>query len=97
MDLSAPEISAKLMRLKELVQWQPGSVVSRTLIDTNSGSVTAFAFDEGQGLSEHTAPYDALVTVVEGEVEIRISDEVFHLKEDEMIICRPRGPTHSKQ
>lgn len=57
----------------DLVQYQPGAVVSRTLVKKPTGTVTAFAFDAGEGLSEHTAPFDALVLMVDGEAEITIS------------------------
>lgn len=61
--------------IRDLVSVQEGAVVSRTLVDRPVGTVTAFAFDEGQALSEHSAPYDALVQVVEGELEISIGGE----------------------
>lgn len=63
---------AEAVGWKELVSYQSGSVVSRVLLSRETGNVTLFAFDEGQGLSEHTAPFDALVQVLEGEVEISI-------------------------
>jgi quercetin dioxygenase-like cupin family protein len=59
--------------LAELVQYQPGAVVSRTLLKKDAGTITAFAFDVGEGLSEHTAPFDALVVIIEGESEISIA------------------------
>jgi quercetin dioxygenase-like cupin family protein len=62
-------------RLDELVRYQDGSVVSRTIIDKKTGTVTLFAFDEGEGLSEHTTPYDALVYVYDGRAEITVSGE----------------------
>jgi quercetin dioxygenase-like cupin family protein len=83
---------AEVMKLRDLVAYQSGAVVSRTLVDEEGGTVTAFAFDEGQGLSEHTAPYDALVIVVEGEVVIKISDLAFNLKEGELIIMPANKP-----
>nr|WP_321501666.1 cupin domain-containing protein [uncultured Dethiosulfovibrio sp.] len=61
--------------IRDLVSVQEGAVVSRTLVDRPVATVTAFAFDEGQALSEHSAPYDALVQVVEGELEISIGGE----------------------
>jgi len=73
------------MKLRDLVAYQSNAVVSRTLVDEKAGTVTAFAFDEGQGLSEHTTPYDASAIVIEGEVDIKISGASFHLKEGEMI------------
>ena len=60
-------------KISELVAYQPGAVVSRTLVNKKTGTVTLFAFDQGQGLSEHTAPFDALVHVLEGDVSITIS------------------------
>ena len=80
------------MKLKELVAYQTGAVVSRTLVGVQGGTVTAFAFDEGQGLSEHTAPFDAMVLVVEGEVDIKISGTDFHLKEGDTIIMPANKP-----
>ena len=59
-----------------LAEYQEGSVVCRTLIDKKAGTVTFFAFDEGQGLSEHVAPYDALVSVLDGEAEVAISKKI---------------------
>ena len=84
----------EVMKLRDLVAYQNGSVVSRTLVSVVGGTVTAFAFDEGQGLSEHTAPYDALVIVVEGEVNIKISGKDYHLNEGEIIIM-PANKPHS--
>ena len=69
-----------------MVEYQEGSVVSRTIIDKPQGTVTLFAFAEGEGLSEHTTPYDAMVHVIDGEVEITIGAEVFHLDEGEVIV-----------
>ncbi len=83
---------AQVMKLKELVAYQTGSVVSRAIVGDRGGTVTAFAFDEGEGLSEHTAPYDALVIVVEGEGAIKISDSAFNLKEGDLIIMPANKP-----
>jgi quercetin dioxygenase-like cupin family protein len=83
---------AEVVKLSNLVAYQSGAVVSRTLVGAEGGTVTAFAFDEGQGLSEHTAPYDALVIVAEGEVEIQISGKSYHLNEGEMIIMPANKP-----
>ncbi len=79
-------------KLADLVNYQEGSVVSRTIIDKKSGTVTLFAFDQDQGLSEHTAPFDALVFNLDGEVEITISGESYRLKEGEMIIMPANQP-----
>jgi quercetin dioxygenase-like cupin family protein len=66
------KITPKVEVLKDMVEYQKGAVVSRTLMDKPQGTVTLFAFAEGEGLSEHTTPYDALVQVLDGEVEITI-------------------------
>ena len=78
--------------LKELIAYQNGAVVSRTIVETAAGTVTAFAFDENQGLSEHTAAYDALVVVIEGKVNIRISGKDFHLEEGQAITMPANQP-----
>ena len=83
---------AEVMKLKDLIAYQSGAVVSKTMVGEEGGTVTAFAFDEGQGLSEHTAPYAALVIVIEGQVDIKISGESFHLSEGEMIIMPANKP-----
>ena len=74
------------MKTVNLVDYQKDSIVSRTPIDKNTGTVTVFAFDEGQGLSEHTASFDALVYLIDGEAEITISGKPFRLEAGEMII-----------
>jgi quercetin dioxygenase-like cupin family protein len=79
-------------RLADLVAYQKGSVVSRTIIDKKVGTVTLFSFDEGQGLSEHTAPFDALVHLLDGEAEISISGKPFRLREGEMTIMPANQP-----
>ena len=79
-------------RLVDLVAYQRGSVVSRTIIDRKTGTVTLFSFDKGQGLSEHTAPFDALVTLLDGEAEISISGKPLHLREGEMVIMPANQP-----
>jgi len=61
------------VRLASLVSYQEGSVVSRTLLEDKAGTVTLFAFDAGQGLSEHTAPYDALLQLLEGQAEVTVA------------------------
>jgi quercetin dioxygenase-like cupin family protein len=73
-------------KLLNLVDYQEGTIVSKTLIDKKAGTATLFAFDKNQGLSEHTAPYDALVIILEGETKITISGKAFILKKDDSII-----------
>jgi quercetin dioxygenase-like cupin family protein len=81
-------------KMIDLAAYEEGSVVSRTIVDKKSGTVTLFAFDEGEGLSEHKAPFDALVYVVDGEAEVTISGKTFLLKEGEMIVM-PANKTHA--
>ena len=88
----AENLMAKAVRLIDLIDYQEGSVVSRTIIDKKTGTVTLFAFDEGQGLSEHTAPFDALVYLLDGEAEIVISGKALHVKEGEMVIMPANEP-----
>jgi quercetin dioxygenase-like cupin family protein len=83
---------AGVNRLVDLAAYQKGSVVSRTIIDKTAGTVTLFSFDEGQGLSEHTAPFDALVCLLDGEAEIVISGKPLRLKEGEMTIMPANEP-----
>ena len=86
----------QVSRLKDMVGYQDGSVVSKEIIKKESGTVTLFAFDKGQGLSEHTAPFDALVTVLDGQAEVTISGKPSTVKEGEMIIM-PANKPHSIQ
>ena len=83
-----------MSKLSDLVDYQDGAVVSREIINQKAGSVTLFAFDEGQGLSEHMAPSDALVYLLDGEAEITISGRPLHLKQGEMVIM-PANQPHS--
>jgi quercetin dioxygenase-like cupin family protein len=80
--------------LKNYVDYQNGAVVSKEVLRTPQGTVTVFAFDEGQGLSEHTAPFDVLVFVAEGQAEITISGARHVVKEGEMIRM-PAGEPHA--
>jgi len=80
--------------LADLVQYQPGAVVSRTILKRPSGTVTAFAFDEGEGLSEHTAAYDALVILLEGAAEITVAG-VVHRVEAGRVLRLPAGRPHA--
>lgn len=75
-----------------LIAVQPQAVVSRTLVNQKSGTVTLFAFDAGQGLSEHTAPYDALVHLLEGEMEITIAGQPYSLEAGQMILMPANQP-----
>jgi quercetin dioxygenase-like cupin family protein len=91
--LKIVDIEPSVMNLAESISYQQGSVVSKQLIiKKDTGNVTLFAFDEGQGLSEHTAPYDAMVHVLEGEAEIMISKKPYILKSGEMIVMPANQP-----
>ena len=83
---------AQVLRLVDLVDYQKGSVVSRTLIDKKAGTVTLFAFDEGEGLSEHTAPFDALVYIVDGEAEVVIAGKPLMLRDGDMVVMPANKP-----
>jgi quercetin dioxygenase-like cupin family protein len=82
----------QVVKLVDLAEYQGGSVVSRTIIDRKTGTVTFFAFDDEQGLSEHMAPYDALVCLLEGEAEVVVSGKAVRLKEGEMMILPANKP-----
>jgi quercetin dioxygenase-like cupin family protein len=87
-------LEAEASSLSGLINYQEGSVVSRTIVDKKAGTVTLFAFDVKQGLSEHTAPYDALVYIVDGEAEVIIAGKPIKLKQGEMTIM-PANKTHA--
>jgi quercetin dioxygenase-like cupin family protein len=84
----------KAIEFGGLVEYQEGVVASRTVIDKKAGTVTVFALDKGQGLSEHIAPYDALVYALEGKAEIVVSGKKQNLAQGEMLIM-PAGAPHS--
>lgn len=79
------EDNHEVKELVSLLQYQDDSIVSRVLLKNNGGSVTLFAFAEGEGLSEHTAPFDALVAVLDGDADIQIAGRSFKVHEGEMI------------
>jgi len=88
------DITAQTLTLKEMITYQDGSVVSRTLIDKKVGTLTLFAFDAGQGLSEHTAPYDATIQVIDGEAEVIIEGKSHAVAAGQLIIM-PANRPHS--
>jgi len=88
------EFLAKALKMKDLAAYQDGAVVSKEVLKKDTGTVTVFAFDQGQGLSEHTAPFDALVEILDGEAEIIISGSAHQVSEGEMIIM-PAGEPHA--
>jgi quercetin dioxygenase-like cupin family protein len=83
--MSSPPLPQAPVPFRDLVAIQPGAVVSRTLVKTGGGTVTAFAFDAGEALSEHSAPFDALVLAVEGEAEVTISKAPHRVKAGELL------------
>ena len=82
--------------LSVAIQYQTGSVVSKEIVRKDTGTVTLFAFDQGQGLSEHTAPFDALVYILDGEAKITISGNPVQVKAGELIIM-PANEPHALQ
>jgi len=88
------EIKAKPIKIENLIDYQENSVVSREIIRKETGTVTIFAFDMGEGLSEHTAPFDAMVQIVDGTAEINISGKKNVVKKGELIIM-PGNIPHS--
>ena len=83
---------SEILKMAELVAYQDGSVVSRQITKADAGNVTLFAFDKDQELSEHTAPFDALVQVLEGEAEIKISGKPFQLQTGDAIVMPADEP-----
>ncbi len=80
--------------LKEMLSYQSGSVVSKVLLKKNTGNITLFAFDKDEGLSEHTAPFDAFVQIIDGEAEVTISGKIYKLTAGESLIM-PANQPHS--
>ncbi len=89
---SRSKTSTSAIRLTDLIDYQKDSVVSRTLIDKRAGTLTLFAFGQGQGLSEHTAPYEALANIIDGEAEIIISGRITVVKTGEIITIPANEP-----
>ena len=94
MENKTNELKTKNLDLEKLINYQDGSVVSREVLKLPAGTLTVFAFDAGQGLSEHTAPFDATVYILDGEAEVKISGQVNLVKKGELIIM-PAGQPHS--
>ena len=86
------DIKGKVLKTADLIEYQEGSVVSREIIKKDTGTVTIFAFDKGEGLSEHTAPFDAMVQIIDGKAEITISGNKNVLEAGEMIIMPANEP-----
>jgi len=88
------DLRGRPLHLAQMVAYQDGAVVSRTLVDRKAGTVTLFAFARGQGLSEHTAPYDATVYVIDGEAQVTIAGKDIKAQAGEMVIM-PAGQPHA--
>ena len=91
-DRKRQELTGKVLALKDLVDYQEGTVASRMIINRKTGSITLFSFDENEGLSEHTAPFDAMVTILEGECEVWVAGQTYRMKEGETIIFPANVP-----
>ena len=89
---STERLSTQAVQLVDFVEYQKDSVVSKMVLNKKSGTVTLFAFDDGQSLSEHTAPFDALVQILDGETEIAISGKSFLVKKGEMFLMPANKP-----
>ena len=87
-------VHSEILKLTEIINYQDGTIVSKTLINKDKGTITLFAFDKDQSLSEHTAPFDALLQVIDGEVEVVISGKKHHLTAGEMILM-PANVSHA--
>ena len=92
MSSDARETPSTVFKVADLVQWQKDSVVSRTLIKRDKGTVTLFAFDKENALSEHTAPFDALLHILDGEAEVRIDNEPYRVRAGEAIVLPANHP-----
>jgi len=88
----ATAAKSQILQVAEMVSYQAGSVVSRQVIKADAGNVTLFAFEADQGLSEHTAPFDALVHILDGEAQVTISGSLFELKTGDAIIMPANEP-----
>lgn len=91
-DRKREDLKGKIIRLPDLVDYSEGTVASRMVINRKTGSVTIFSFDENEGLSEHTAPFDAMVTILDGECEVWVSGNTFQMKTGDTIIFPANVP-----
>jgi quercetin dioxygenase-like cupin family protein len=91
-DRKRADLLGKVLALKDVVAYQDGTVASRTLVNRKAGSITVFSFDEDEGLSEHTAPYDAVVTILDGDCEVWVAGETFQMTEGQTIIFPANVP-----
>lgn len=86
------ELGGKVLRLAELVDYRSGTVASRMIVNSPAGSITVFSFDEGEGLSEHTAPFDVVVTILDGEAEVWVAGKTHLMTAGETIIFPANVP-----
>jgi quercetin dioxygenase-like cupin family protein len=91
-DKRREELKGKVLQLKDLVNYNEGTVASRMIISRKAGNITLFSFDENEGLSEHTAPFDAMVTILEGECEVWVSGQTYPMREGDTIIFPANVP-----
>lgn len=91
-DKNREELLGKVLHLKDLIGYQDGTIASRMIINQKAGSITLFSFDEDEGLSEHTAPFDAVVTILDGECEVWVAGITSQMKEGETIIFPANVP-----
>jgi quercetin dioxygenase-like cupin family protein len=91
-DKKRDELKGKVLALKDLVNYADGTVASRMIVSRKAGNITLFSFDENEGLSEHTAPFDAVVTILEGECEVWVAGQTYRMREGETIIFPANVP-----
>ena len=91
-DAKRKELYGKVIQLKDLVNYSDGTVASRMIISRKAGNITIFSFDENEGLSEHTAPFDAVVTILDGECEVWVAGQTSQMKEGDTIIFSANVP-----
>lgn len=91
-DRKREDLLGKVLELRDVVAYQDGTVASRMLVNKKAGSITIFSFDEDEGLSEHTAPYDAVVTILDGECEVWVAGQTFRMQEGQTIIFPANVP-----
>ena len=90
--MNTEKVIPEKQNLKELLNYQKGAVVSNVILKKNTGNITVFAFGEGEGLSEHTTPFDAMVYIIEGKAEITVSSKINIVSEGEMLMLPANQP-----
>ena len=91
-DQTRKDLFGRVLELKDLIAYQEGTVASRMLVNRKTGSITIFSFDKDEGLSEHTAPFDAVVTILDGECEVWVAGETFAMREGQSIVFPANVP-----